>query len=157
MRKKIAIGKVDYENKGLDSNLVEIEYSLKDGRFSASGNIWMSSKRDILSGGQNLDEIAELFPSNELVQRIVSVWRKWHLNDMHAGSPKQEAFLESLNLPNNGNHYETAKAKLKDAGLDPDDSYIHNGKPYSYGSAWLYVELPSDIISEIESWPGTDC
>jgi hypothetical protein len=156
MRKKIIIGKVDYENKGVPQNSVEIEYSLKDGRFSASGNIWMASRRDILSGGQNLDEIAALFPDNELVQRIVAIWQKWHLNDMHAGSPKQEAFLETLNLPNH-NHYENAKAKLKDAGLDPDESYLHNGQPYSYGSAWLSVELPAEVVAEIESWPGNDC
>lgn len=156
MRKKIVIGKVDYEGKGSLSNSVEIEYSLKDGRFSASGNIWMASRKDILSAGQNLDEIASLFPDHELAQRIGAVWKKWHLNDMHAGSPKQEDFLEQLNLPNQ-NHYENAKAKLKDAGLDPDESYLHNGKPYEYGSAWLSVELPNSVISEIESWPGTDC
>lgn len=156
MRKKLVIGKVDYEGRGSAANLVEIEYELKDGRFSASGNIWMTSKRDILSGGQNLDEIGSLFPDHELVQRVVSIWKKWHLNDMHAGSPKQEEFLETLNLPNY-NHYENAKAKLKDAGLDPDESYIHNGKPYEYGSAWLYVELPMQVVQEIESWPGVDC
>lgn len=156
MRKKLVIGKVDYENKGFASNAVEIEYSLKDGRFSASGNIWMGSRRDILSGGQNLEEIAELFPQDQLVQRVVSIWRKWHLNDMHAGSPKQEAFLDTLNLPNN-NHYENAKAKLQEAGLDPDESYMHGGKPYSYGSAWLNIDLPADVIAEIDSWAGTDC
>lgn len=156
MKKKIQLGKVDYEGKGYESNSVDIEYSLKDGKFSASGNIWMSSKRDILSGGQNLEEIASLFPNHELCQRIVSVWKKWHLNDMHAGSPKQEDFLEKLNLPNY-NHYETAKEKLKEAGLDPDESFLHNGKPYEYGTAWLHVELPSQVIEEIESWGGEDC
>jgi hypothetical protein len=155
MRKKIVIGKVDYEGRGFAHNSVDIEYSLEDGRFSASGNIWQASRKDILSGGQNLEEIASLFPDNELVQRIVTVWRKWHLNDMHAGSPKQEEFLAQLNLPNH-NHYENAKAKLKDAGLDPDESYLHNGKPYEYGSAWLSEELPPSVISEIESWPGTE-
>lgn len=155
MRKKIEIGKVDYEGKG-KVNSVDIEYSLVDGRFSASGNIWLSSKKDIISGGQNLDEIAELFPSNELVQRIVQVWKKWHLNDMNAGSPRQTEFLEKLDLPNY-NHYEVAKEKLKEAGLDPDESFFYQGKPYSYGSAWLSVEIPSDVVSEIESWPGQPC
>lgn len=155
MKKKLVIGKVDYEQKGFAANSVEIEYSLQDGRFSASGNIWQASRRDILSGGQILDEIAQLFPDNELVHRIVAVWKKWHLNDMHAGTPRQEAFLETLNLPHY-NHYESAKAKLKEAGLDPDDSYLLNDKPYEYGSAWLRIELPPEVIAEIESWPGSD-
>ena len=155
MRKRFEIGKVDYENKGTANYPVDIEYSLINGRFSASGNIWLPSRRDIVSGGQNLEEIASLFPDNEQVQRIVAVWRKWHLNDMHAGSPKQEEFLEKLNLPNH-NHYENAKAKLEEAGLNPDESFIFNGRPYEYGSAWLYVELPPAVISEIESWMGTD-
>lgn len=157
MKKKIVVGKVDYENKGTASNSVEIEYSLKDGRFSASGNIWMSSRKDILSGGQNLEEIADMFPDHDLVQRIVKVWKKWHLNDMKAGSPKQEEFLANLNLPNNGNFHETAKAKLKDAGLDPDESFLHYNKPYEYGSAWITIDLPDAVVAEIESWPGVDC
>lgn len=156
MRKKLVIGKVDYENHGEPRNSVEIEYELKDGKFSASGHIWNYSRRDTLSGGQNLDEILELFPDNELVQRVVAVWKEWHLNDMHAGTPKQEEFLATLNLPNS-NYYETAKAKLKDAGLDPDESYLYNGQPYSYGSAWLFIEIPPHIVAEIESWPGVEC
>lgn len=152
MKKKLVIGNVDYNKTGY-FNEVTIEYSLIDGRFSASGNIWMSTKRDIISGGQNLDEIGSLFPDNELVQRIVSIWRKWHLNDMNAGSPRQTEFLEKLNLPNY-DHYNVAKEKLKEAGLDPDESFVYEGKPYSYGSAWLKVELPQSVIEEIESWPG---
>lgn len=152
MRKKVVLGKVAYEGSE-KTNEVDIEYSLINGRFSASGNIWQSNKKDIISGGQNLEEILLLFPGNELVERIVNVWRKWHLNDMQAGSPKQTAFLEALNLPNH-NHYELAKEKLQEAGLDPDNSFAVDGKPYSYGSAWLAIEIPVDVVSEIESWPG---
>ena len=124
MRKKFVVGKCDYEGKG-KSNEVDIEYSLENGRFSASGNIWLKSKKDIMSGGQNLDEILSLFPDNETVQRIVKVWKEWHLNDMKAGSPKQMEFLSNVEI-SGGDYYSIAKEKLAEAGLDPDESYQYN-------------------------------
>ena len=134
---------------------VTLEWSLKDGRFSASGSIdendggrWRN-----YSAGQCLDSILEAFPNNELVQRIHKVWKKWHLNDMHAGSPAQEAYLAKFEY-SGSDHYTWAKEKLADAGLDPDPNYEHEGKPYKYGSAWLYVEIPPEVEEEILSWKG---
>jgi hypothetical protein len=151
---QISLGKIDYNNSGRHNCLVTIEWSLEGGRFSASGSIWNPRKTDIYSGGQNLEEIAKLFPSHKLAQRIIDVWRAWHLNDMKAGSPAQEAWLKTnpVKAVYPESHYEKAGAALAAAGLNPDPSCIHNGAPYRYGSAWLKVELPTDVIAEIESW-----
>ena len=152
MKNKLDLGKIDYENTGTAQNAVEITWELRDGRFSAQGGIWNKSHRDYLSCGQNLDEIAELFPDNEKVQKIHQVWKEWHLNDMTAGSPRQETFVKKLKQANQPFDYDTIKQKLTDAGLDPDPEFIYKGTPYSYGSAWLMRELPAEIIEEIESW-----
>jgi hypothetical protein len=50
--------------------------------------------------------------------------------------------------------YDSIKESLKEAGLDPDEDYQYQGKPYSYGSAWLEVEIPSEVYYEIQTWPG---
>lgn len=80
--------------------------------------------------------------------------------DSHAGSKAQRALLNSLEARqeralaqkhwplyaekhglNPGrygfDYHEWAKYWLTQAGLQPDPNYIRNGKPYSYGSAWV--------------------
>ena len=80
--------------------------------------------------------------------------------DMNAGSKAQRALLNSLEARqeralaqkhwplyaekhglNPGrygfDHHEWAKYWLTQAGLQPDPNYIRDGKPYSYGSAWV--------------------
>lgn len=96
------IGMVDYSETGVNNNLVTIEMELKRNDkkelcFSASGNIWNRSHTDIMSGGQNLDEIGKFFPRNKRVQRIVKLWKAWHLNDMQAGCEHQRANWDTDN------------------------------------------------------------
>lgn len=139
-------------------NLAEVTVTLIDGRFSASGGIWMASKKDYLTCGQCLETIFEFFPNDKILQEIVSIWRLWHLNDMTAGSPRQEALLQSArrrdipsDLQSNANHYDWAKQVLKDAGMDPDMEFFPNDKPYVYGSAWLTREIPEDVVARIHA------
>jgi hypothetical protein len=159
-KNKYIIGKCNYEGKG-NVNIAEVEWELKDGNFSAMGGIWNTasgSKKDYISGGQILDELLSLFPDDQLLSRIHSVWKKWHLNDLIAGSARQEAFLAGKTAPSS-DHYQWATETLAAAGLNPDTEYLREGKPYQYGSAWLSSEIPPAIISEIESWshePGVN-
>lgn len=148
MKKTIVLGKVDYNNSGVKNNQVDIEYTFDGKRFSASAGVWNARKTDYESCGQMLDEVLSLFPDHELVQRIHKVWKKWHLNDMTAGSPRQEAHLENLNI----NNYDQAISALTEAGLEPDTEYMHNEQPYHYGTAWLQTELPQSVVDEILSW-----
>jgi hypothetical protein len=169
-------GKVDYNDTGKKNCMVEIEWSLKDGKFSMSGSIWNPRKTDIYCGGQCIDTIAKLFPRDKQVQSMLTLWEEWHLNDMTAGSPAQEAWLkehagrfekvreryrkfqarkkydwERKTL----DHYTWATKALKRAGLNPDRNYGHEGKPYSYGHAWLKREIPVDVLEIIHSWSQT--
>lgn len=148
-KKTISLGKVDYTGSGKANNAVEIEVEIdQDGELHMIGNVWQASRRDIETGGQCEDTIAELFPNDPKVQRMVAVWRKWHLNHMKAGTPAQEAYLEAHKNEFPGyptSHYDWATELLNAAGLNPDNGY-------KYGTAWLKVELPADIVAEVMSW-----
>lgn len=93
----------------------------------------------------------------ETVQLFLQYWDKWHLNDMQAGSPAQTAELEKHKFPGYPeSHYKWAQKVLRDAGLDPAPDYIHNGKPYYYGHAWLTVSVPDAVIEFLRALPDTD-
>lgn len=131
-----------------------ITWELKDGKFSMCAERWLPSKRDISEGGQCVDRIASYFPNDLKAQRMVAVWKEWHLNALTAGSPAQTAWIASnpLDTTYPKSHYTVYRDALTDAGLNPDPNYLHNGKPYAYGSSWLMRDLPDEVIAEIESW-----
>ena len=136
--------------------VAKITIKLENGRLSICGDLY-SLKYGPESSGQNIDSIADKFPTDATVQRIKAVWERWHLNDMRAGSAWQEKFLRTypVNAVYPESHYDKATKALTDAGLNPAPDYIHNGKPYLYGHAWLKEELPAEIIAEVTSWQAT--
>jgi hypothetical protein len=146
---RYVLGKVDYYGNGRANCEAAITWSLENGRFSMCAEIWMPSKRDIECGGQCVDTVAAYFPEDAKAQRMLAIWREWHLNDMTAGSPAQNAHLKTLGAYQS---YDWALMHLAAVGLNPDPNYRHNGKPYHYGSAWLKRELPADVVAEINSW-----
>lgn len=97
-------------------------------------------------GGQIYDMLIN--PSEDMkihkkdrVAEIVKIWREWHLNDMHAGTDKQEALIKSK-LKNY--EYDTACQILKENGLYED-------RGYKYGHAWLLRALPQEVQEKIIS------
>ena len=163
-------GKHDYTGNGINDNLVEVEVQLDEGerpRLSISGNIWNRLKTELISGGQNLDEIRKLVGFSPLMKRVHFIWERYHLNDMKAGSPRQEAYLAGYK---DGLHikfgttrtefkftldHDTRLDLLEKAGLNPDYTHEptharHGG--YRYGSSWLYTPIPDDILAEIATW-----
>lgn len=128
-----------------------LTWTLKDGRFSMCGEYWMPSKRDCISCGQNVDEVAGYFPNDAKAQRMLAIWERWHLNDLKEGSKAQEDYLRAHPLDPKSyaypkNHYTVASEYLAAAGLNPD------ADGYKYGHAWKTEELPADVLAEIESW-----
>jgi hypothetical protein len=149
---RYVLGKVDYNGNGRENCEAAITWTLANGRFSMSAEILQPSRNDSYCCGQCVDTVAAYFPDDAKAQRMVAIWRDWHLNDMCAGSPAQAAFLKANPIEDRLNYYTTACAALDLAGLNPDPGYLHNGQPYKYGSAWLKRDLPADVIAEIESW-----
>jgi hypothetical protein len=64
-------------------------------RLSMVGAVWQRNRRDWESGGQNYeslkDDCAELFIPEDKLDRMLAVWRRWHLNDLQAGCEHQRA------------------------------------------------------------------
>lgn len=90
------------------------------------------------------------------VARFREVWDRWHLNDMQAGSPAQSTYLREHPVTDRLHYFEAACTALRGAGLHPDPSHMHNGKPYLYGSAWLREEVPADVLDFLSSLPDAD-
>lgn len=144
MRKVFDLGKIDWNGTGRRVNQVTIEIELREdmkGRpvFSACGNVYNGRGTDIITGGQILDEILDKMPNNALVQLIVGLWNRNHLNDMHTGTEAQEAALEKLEHRSFADDCEY----LKQLGL-----YEDNG--YKFGSSWLYREISKKDLVEIK-------
>lgn len=151
---KLVLGKIDYNNSGRRNCKAVLTWELHEGRFSMCGEIWNPRETDCYCCGQCVDTVAAYFSNNAKVQRMLAIWKRWHLNDMKAGSPAQQEWLETnpVKAVYPESHYEVASAKLAEAGLNPDPNFIRNGKPYKYGTAWLKEEIPADVVAEIESW-----
>jgi hypothetical protein len=90
----------------------------------------------------------------ESAAKLDTIWNRWHLNGMRAGSPAQEAWLRehpvSVVYPES---YSKVKDALIEAGLQPDESFLHNDEPYSYGSAWLHEDVPTDVLEWLKNLP----
>jgi hypothetical protein len=83
---EISLGKIAYYgSRKIHEVTIEIAiYYNDDGtyQFTASGNIWNGSRTDIISAGQNLDEILKyihLLNHQSLFLEIYSYWMKYHL------------------------------------------------------------------------------
>lgn len=158
MKKTFSFGKIDYYGTGRKINLVEIEINLKDTEsgpvFTASGKVWNFPHTDIVAGGQCLDDLAK-FPkmkNNKTFKKILQMWEKHHLNDMHAGTQEQEKALKEATqkgvLKSYGaNNYEESCNYLKSIGLY---EVMHQGKPYKYGHGWIYYPIPAEDLAIIK-------
>lgn len=157
LNKVIRIGSGAYGNV-----FCKIEY--KAGRLSITGVEGPKRNGDAIGGcGQIIMRewgIKTYAPgwTAQLEAEFRTVWDKWHLNGMQAGSPAQTAYLDAnpITVKYPESHYDRVCASLAAAGLNPDPNYIHNGKPYEYGSAWLSVDVPADVLEFLHALPDTD-
>ena len=101
--------------------------------FSASGEISNDSF------GQNLDEIYRLNSDNYFFRRIYKYWKKYHLNDLRAGTQQQTKILKNCKSTD----YDDRCKFLKE-----HDMYVDRG--YTYGSKWLTQIIPDNVVSEIK-------
>lgn len=137
----------------------KIEY--KDGRLSISGveGPLQSGNARGSCGQINMSEwgITEYAPgwSEALEKQFREVWKRWHLNDIKAGSKVQEDYLRANPIPKEDyaypkSHYDVASKKLAAAGLNPDP------EGYEYGHSWKREEVPAEVLEFLQSLPETD-
>lgn len=147
-RKVIELGKIDFYGTGKKINAVDVEIELrstnKGPELSICGSIWNSRHTDIVCGGQCLDEIAEYIHSAKF-KEIYRLWKNYHLNGMHAGTVRQEAYLKEHRKTEPYKDYTRDCEILKEAGLYEDEQ--ENG--YKYGHSWLYRKIPEEDLRKI--------
>lgn len=151
METTINFGKIDFYGRGRKVNLVTVNLELTETKkgleFTASATVWNSTKTDCVMAGQCLDTLYNDFKlkNNKLFKKIHELWKKYHLNGMHAGTKKQEDALKSTKWGGvNANYY-----KEQCEFLDALNLLVDNG--YKYGTGWLLEEIPSDDLEVIKS------
>lgn len=146
MNKIIEFSKIDFEGIGRKINPVTLEINLKGEEepvFTVSADVWNSKKTDILMGGQCLDELVPYFKNNKLFMEIYRLWDLYHLNDMHAGTKKQENFLKKHNIKNWASNYnETCEF------LNKNNMLYDNG--VEFGTVWHYWAIPKKDLEKIK-------
>lgn len=133
--------KKDYENLSIVKMLDGVVLTI-------SGEV--RYKGHFRTGWQIIDELEYLLKADNVrwdvpkdkVARLVEIWKTYHLNDLHAGTKKQEEFIKKM-LPNY--EYSNACVILKEAG-------IYEDRGYKYGHGWLYAPIPDDIIEFVREF-----
>lgn len=72
---------------------------------------------------------------------ILDIWDAWHLNDMHAGTERQEKALKEMGITD----FDIACKYLQEKGIYEDEGY-------RYGSGWLYRPIPRTVLNKIFQW-----
>lgn len=143
MKKIISFGKVAYYSNRKE-NEVTLELNLKEREkgivFSCSAYVWNRIHTDIVAGGQCLDELVPYFKHNKLFMEIYNLWKQYHLNDMHAGTEKQEKLLEQ---------YDTRISYNEKCKILENNNLLYDND-YKYGSAWLFREIPEKDLNRIK-------
>lgn len=95
--------------------------------------------------GQCEDFINEYLKWDKLWDKIYQLWQDYHLNDLHAGTPKQEKLIRMGRLAwEDLIDYDKQCAFLDEFNCLWDENIDEDwvAKPYKYGSAWLYRPIP---------------
>lgn len=146
--------KIEYHGR---LSISGVEGPKKNGNCEGScGQIYDTLKEDLTLNPQ-LEHI-------KILDRFIEIWKEWHLNDMTAGSPAQEEWIKKNkkeieeDLKNNYNldHYTYVSERLQGVGLNPDKNFMYKDNPYCYGHAWLFREVPTEVLSFLQSLPDSD-
>ena len=93
------------------------------------------------------------------VAKLRQIWNQWHLNNLQAGSPNQRTLLEEMEKidnPSNMDYYDWACRTLQAAGILHDEEFCIDGQPYRYGTKWLRVDVPEDVLEWLKALPDAD-
>lgn len=142
---------------------LDVELKWKDGKgycLSCCADLVIRASeklglKPINAGGQCLDEAVVALNACGLrcrmLEKIVPIWKKWHLNDTHAGTERQDEILDRYKKehPDWRYDYDEACEILKEHDLYEDKQYLVDGEPYKYAHKWLFREIPHEILLEL--------
>lgn len=123
---------------------VTIRYDTGKGRLSLVGN-----------GRHGSGQVYEYLTTDKSApgftrfhcHKLQYIWERWHLNDMKAGTPRQEEAVRNWKRNNLNKGYNEACEMLSELGILVDDGY-------RYGTSWLKEEVPVDVLEWLFSLPG---
>lgn len=156
-RRKIDFGKIIPEGYTRKDSRIIVDVCLEISdpskpKFAVSGSITGDNNRGYISSDQNLDTIAkyvEQLEKKDLFLKILGFWKKWHLNEFNAGTDEQEDAIDSY-IQEHGIKeelfYSERREILEEKGLLIVDL---DGKPYEYGTGWLYRSIDQNDLKEI--------
>ena len=122
---------------------VTITYT-ESGRLSFVGSGRHGSGQ--VSGYLIKDKPAPGFTKDDVV-RFCHLWERWHLNDMRAGTPKQEEAVRQWRKVSKNASYKDTCEMLESINL-----LFDNG--YKYGSKWLKEDVPAEVLEWLFTLPG---
>lgn len=94
-------------------------------------------------GGQR-----EFVPANQAQEKLLKLWKEWHLNDVKAGTPKQTEALEKWKTA--GNKYDYSKAVEYLKCIRPDGTPISALEVKEIESATAKIEEEIEKLSKAE-------
>jgi len=151
MKKTIYVGQLDNRSLSITIKFSDGRLSLTgqhgSGKRASGGQLIMNFKEYDNRGYCTLADLSSVY-SPEKTKKLFDIWKRWHLNDMQAGSPKQMEYLRKnpVNVTYPVSYYDAASKMLALAGLNPDE----NG--YKYGHSWMREEVPAEVIAFLESF-----
>lgn len=141
---------------------IDFELENKDGLYvlsvCADLTVKKCDKLGLIScecGGQCLDDAAAHLKKCGLrckaLDDIVPIWKEWHINDTHAGTPAQEEAINRYEKEHPDWRYDYTEAReiLQECDLLFDKDFLVDGKPYEYGLKWLKREIPDEVIRKL--------
>lgn len=140
LSRKINFGKIDAEGRGRKINSVDLVIELRNAdtnkpEFSVCGDVWNSRHTDIVQGGQCIDSIDKFFKHDRLYKLIENLWKKHHLNSMHAGTVEQESCLKDF-----ASEKETIRNELRNN---------------AWNKAKIEYNYPESHFKEWQNWNGS--
>ena len=176
LHNKVHLGKYDYtgngrkdcdftleielefkEREGLLPSLVEIKQALKNPEilqkyrpcFSVCGDVKRRTR--YVAGGQCLDDMLPFLKGNSFFTKVHDYWKKYHLNDLTAGTPEQEQAIASAKAEGKlkypcSDYYKECCDYLSSIGLY---EVMLDGEPYKYGHKWLYRPIPNEVLADM--------
>lgn len=179
--KEFHLGKIDLDGTGYKSYPVTIEMKLRhcggeptftiahDGTKIGTGMKTPEYDELAICGsigtrifGQCLDEIAKYadqlsIGAREKFRLLYVLWKHWHLNGLHAGTPEQEAAIKAWQACGNKYDYDAACDFLKQIDLY-EVSFTgktvgreYQAESYTYGHGWVIADLPEPVVELVKN------
>lgn len=121
-------------------------------RFNEDTQAFSASAIYYNGGGQCLDRLMKIYKEQNVfvpskIKLLTELWEKYHLNDLHAGTPEQEDYLNSIGITGFGNNYKQCCEELKKVNLYECE---WKGKKSYFGGSWFHWDIPAEDIEKIK-------